>query len=123
MKKIIAVFFTMFAFTGTAIAQSDASLTWSISGVADIAQITMDAEFTSRYIAVNGVVTNTRNISVPVTGTCFGTTTGGAYCTFFIAGGRLIELTLQSSLNGTIRALDSNLIVTDSGTVTLTDLR
>lgn len=122
MKKIIAAVLLMFPFSGTAVAQSDASITWSVQGVKDIKEITMDAKFTARYVAVNGSVTNTSNISLPITGTCFETNKGGVYCTFFIAGGALVELDLLPSLGGSIRSYDSNMNVRDSGNVTLANI-
>lgn len=111
------------ALSSTASAQSDASLTWSVSGIAGLKEITMDAGFTTRYISVNGVVTYTSGVSLPITGTCFGTQTGGAYCTFFVGGGFLVELALESSLNGTVKSFDSNVALRDSGIATLIEIR
>lgn len=122
MKKIIAIFTVMFVFISTAVAQSDASLTWSVQGVQAVKEVSIDADFTSRYIAANGIVTSTDGVSIPVTGTCFGATNGGAYCSFFIGAGGTMILDLQPSLNGTLRTLDNNLVEQDSGNVTLTNL-
>lgn len=121
-KKIIAAFIVMFVFTNTAFSQSDASITWSVSGVAAVKEIEMDVKFTTRYMAVNGSITATNNLSLPVTGTCFTTVGGGVLCNFFTGGGLMMVLDLQPSLSGTVKSFDENQILKDSGILTLTSI-
>lgn len=74
-------------------------------------------------MAVNGVATGIGNESIPITGTCYETVGGGAFCNFFIGGGGMLVLDIQQSLNGTIRTLDVNQTVRDSGLITLPSIR
>jgi len=122
MKKLVSSCLMLFLTCSHASAQSDASLTWDVTGIQGLEEITFDASFTTRFISTNGIVTFTNNVSLPITGTCFATNSGGAYCSFFVGGGSLVTLDLEPSLNGTIKEFDINLTQKESGRATLTSI-
>lgn len=126
MNKIIAVGIAMITFSGTAIAQSDASLTWSISGIDGLQELRLDVDFGTRFLPSNGVLIEQLNDqtiqAVPIAGTCFVTNTEGVFCTFSYQQGDTGVLDLQSSLNGTWRTVGVNGAITETGSVTLVDV-
>lgn len=122
MKNIIAIITATFAFMSTAGAQSDASLTWSVSGIDNVDEIRLDVDFGTRFIPSNGVILQSNGDGVPIAGTCFENAQGGVFCTFSIQAGSTLILNLQSTLNGTLRTLGVSGQTLETGSLTLTDI-
>lgn len=80
----------------------------------------LDLDLTGRYISANGIVSMSSGLSVPVTGSCFGTDTGGALCVVQ-ALNYAVALTLDAELNGTIQVRDGIGVEIDTGTIGLSD--
>lgn len=106
MKKFIATITLVFVFINASYAQSDYSLTWSVSGIDNVDKFEMDINFGNRYLAANGAVVHSNGNSVPLSGTCFQTAQAGVFCTFSFQQGSTLVLDLQSSLNGTLRNIN-----------------
>ncbi|MDO9520616.1 MAG: hypothetical protein Q7L19_10430 [Pseudohongiella sp.] len=121
-KNIIVIFTLLFACASTAGAQSDASITWLVSGLNNVSQLRLDVNFGTRFLASNGVVVQSSGDAVPIAGTCFQTAQGGVFCTFSGQQGSTIILDLQSSLNGTWRTIGISGQTIESGFLTLRDI-
>ena len=122
MKNIIAISIAMITLSGSAVAQSDASLTWSVSGLDNVKELRLDVDFGTRFLPSNGVIIKLNNDAVPIDGTCFETSTGGVFCKFSVEQGSTGILELQPSLNGTWRTMGVNGQIIETGSVTLMDI-
>jgi len=122
MKRKLVILTIMFAFISSSYGQSDASLSWSVSGINNVDQLKLDINFGNRYLASNGVVVQSNGNAVPLSGTCFETAQGGAFCTFSAQQGSTLVLDLQSSLNGTLRTINVNGQAIETGSLTLVEI-
>ena len=103
-------------------AQSYWSLTWSVSGYGNVSEVTLDVSFTNRFMTANGAISSPERVALPLSGTCIETTTG-TLCSLFASGGTILLFSLDKSLNGVLRELNSLNIVTNSGVARLVSVK
>lgn len=65
---------------GSAAADTDFSVTWDGRAIPLVQTIAIDLEIGKSFWQANGAIDYLNGYSVPITGTCFGTENGGAYC-------------------------------------------
>lgn len=78
MRK--AIFAAGLLFSSAAMAGSDFSVTWDGRAIPLVETIAMDLEIGQNFYQAHGAIDYFNGYSVPITGTCFGTDNGGAYC-------------------------------------------
>lgn len=121
-KKIIAALIILFLYTNTAVAQSDASIVWSVSNIPGYQEIRIDVKLTTNFIAANGVFIDNNGASVPLTGTCF-QTPDRVFCNFSFTTLTLVVNADNKSLEGTVRIVDANFNDAYSGRLRLKSIR
>lgn len=105
MKKFLLAI-SLVALYQPAFAESDASIPFEIvSGLrlwnGSYSEMMLDINFETNTISVNGTITTPAGLSSPATGTCFASSTGGAYCNLQVDHLSL-NLILDQNLSGTI---------------------
>lgn len=108
MIKYFTLIFVIIIFSDTAKAQSDASVTWTVSGFPNVSEISLDVSYTSRYLEANGIVALEDGTAISVAGTCFFTAIGGAHCSFLSTPGFMLVFIVDASLNGVLNEYNTN---------------
>ena len=121
IKRIIAVTIATLLSPMSALGQSDYSLSWSLTGVADITRIELDIESGTRYFSANGGAIYTDGTVLPITGTCqFSSSNGNYDCNIYMAPGLSGYMVLDSNSNfsGKWATIDQTGSVIEEGTLT-----
>jgi len=115
MKKLLLAM-AIFAYSATANASADFTVTWDLPGLVGVNSITIDLTFGNDFIAAHGGVNSVNGLTLPATGTCFLTAQGGIQCNLEVGQGVTGILDIGPTLNGTWRTNNANgLIVESSG--------
>lgn len=116
MKKLTLTLLVVFAvFPLNSIAQSDYSVTWDLSGLEGVSQVTVDMNVGTVFLTANGGILLENGLTIAVTGTCFFTAQGGVLCTFVLPGGSTAQLDVGANLSGVWKEFDVNNFLLDSG--------
>jgi len=104
-------------------AQSDYTVSWTISGIlqSGIVKVEYDFDLGTSFVSAHGVVVDFRGSKRPSTGSCYVTEDNGVFCEMTIASGGFI-LDLDENLNGDIRILNGSGFVTGTGLATVSEI-
>ena len=113
---ILCILASLLSTTGHAAA--DYTVTWNLPVLTSVGmqpkynvKLVFDLNLGTELVAANGGARYANGNTVPITGTCFVTQSGGVYCAFPLGLGALGLLEVGSNLNGTWRAVaDGNTI-------------
>lgn len=112
------------AFSTLAMAQSDFTATWEIPdtiGDNDYNMIHLDINAGSRFLAVNGIMSNGTQ-STPATGSCYEISPGTHHCSLSVSAATYAITVVLPSLNGTVEWLGIDGEVGESADLFLVDL-
>lgn len=116
--RTILTLITCCALSSTALAKSDYNVKWSVSGIQDVNELSLDINAGTEFLTANGSVVLSNGNSIPVVGTCLFTLAGGVFCSFSYQQGKTITLDLEPTIDGTWRTRDLSGHVIQSGTLT-----
>lgn len=117
--RVTVALLSLLLFPLATLAQSELTAVWDVTGleVSNVASVEFDVHLGSNYYALHGAFTSVNNVSMPSTGTCFVTSSGGVACNVTM-GSQNSVLDIDPDLNGTITVFDALGELLETGSLT-----